>query len=144
MAEITEMEKVLLHENEILDNVLSEQKKLREAVQGKTWDKLMDTIAAINMLTESFEKAEAERVVLEARQTDEMKKATMPVRAEVRGKLVKSKTENKALGSYISIMREFIQGVIDEALPQSRSTVYSQNGSIVHAKPKSVVVNTLS
>ena len=144
MAEITEMEKVLLRENEILDNVLAEQKKLREAVQSKTWDNLMDTIAAINMLTESFEKAEAERAVLEAQQTEDMKKRTLPILSEVRGKLVKSKTENKTLGSYISIMREFIQGVIDKALPQSRSTVYSRNGSIVHAKPNSVVVNTLS
>ena len=63
--------------------------------------------------------------------------------AKVRGKLVRCRTENKALGDYINITRNFVQGVIDHSLPQTRSKVYSRNGNIIQKQPHSVVVNTL-
>jgi hypothetical protein len=95
------------------------------------------------MLADDFRKTESERESIIPKQTEEAKKAAMPLLAQVRGKLVKSKTENQALGDYITITRGFIQGVLDEAVPQSCSKVYSRSGKIVHSQPSSVVVNTL-
>mgnify|MGYP006974640767 FL=1 len=61
----------------------------------------------------------------------------------VRGKLVKSRTENKVLSEYINITKGFVQSIIDNALPQSRNKLYSRNGNIIQSQPQSVVVNTL-
>ena len=61
----------------------------------------------------------------------------------VRGKLVKSRTENKVLSEYINITKVFVQSIIDNALPQSRNKLYSRNGNIIQSQPQSVVVNTL-
>ena len=63
--------------------------------------------------------------------------------SDVRGKLVKSRTENKVLSEYINITKGFVQGIIDNALPQSRNKLYSRNGYIIQNQPESVVVNTL-
>ena len=60
----------------------------------------------------------------------------------LRGKLVKCRTENKALSDYISVTRNFVRKVIDNALPQTRNKVYTKSG-IVQKQPQSVVVNTL-
>jgi hypothetical protein len=143
MAETTILEHILTKENVLLDKVLVEQSALRKAVNDKKWENLMDTISAINILADDFRKTESERQRLYDEESDEAKKAVMPLLARVRGKLVKSKTENQALGDYIKITRGFIQGVLDEAVPQSRSKVYSRSGKIVHSQPSSVVVNTL-
>lgn len=143
MAETTTLEQILSKENELLDKVLVEQAELRKAVHDKKWEKLMETVSNINMLADDFKKAESERERIARKQTEEAKKAAMPLLAQVRGKLVKSKTENQALGDYITITRGFIQGILDEAVPQSRSKVYSRSGKIVHSQPASVVVNTL-
>ncbi|HAH61060.1 MAG TPA: hypothetical protein DCL73_03040 [Treponema sp.] len=143
MAEAATLEQILTKENELLDKVLVEQAELRKAVHDKKWEKLMETVSGINMLADDFRKAESERERITRKQTDEAKKAAMPLLAQVRGKLVKSKTENQALGDYITITRGFIQGVLDEAVPQSRSKVYSRSGKIVHSQPSSVVVNKL-
>jgi hypothetical protein len=130
---------VLVKENDILDKVLAQQAVLRASVRGKKWDTLMDTIEQINMLADEFKSAEEEREAVSGQEAADV----MPILAEVRGKLVRSKTENKALGDYITITRNFIQGVLDDAVPQSRSTVYARDGKIVHPQPSSVVVNTL-
>lgn len=143
MADITEMERLLLRENEILDRMLAEQSALRTAVLQKKWDGVLESISAITKLTEAFEKTEKARNTLSAARSDEAKKASLPLLTQVRGKLVKSKTANKTLGNYIAVARDFIQSVLDEAFPQSGATVYSKAGKIMRAKPSSVVVNTL-
>ncbi|MCK9169359.1 MAG: hypothetical protein M0P01_02985 [Treponema sp.] len=143
MADAAFLKQVLTKENELLDRVLVEQASLRKAVSDKKWENLMDTISTINMLADDFKKTETERECVFAQLSDEMKRKAMPLLAEVRGKLLKSRTENQALGDYITITRGFIQGILDEAVPQSRSKVYSRSGKIVHSQPSSVVVNTL-
>ncbi|MGI5055151.1 hypothetical protein [Treponema socranskii] len=143
MADITEMERLLLRENEILDRMLERQSALRTAVLQKKWDGVLESISAITKLTEGFEEAEKARNALSDARSDEAKKASLPLLTQVRGKLVKSKTANRTLGNYIAVARDFIQSVLDEAFPQSGATVYSKAGKIMRAKPSSVVVNTL-
>ena len=143
MADITEMERLLLRENEILDCMLERQSALRTAVLQKKWDGVLESISAITKLTEAFEKTEKARNALSDARSDESKKKVLPLLTQVRGKLVKSKTANKTLGNYIAVARDFIQSVLDEAFPQSGATVYSKAGKIMRAKPSSVVVNTL-
>ncbi|MGI0530357.1 hypothetical protein [Treponema socranskii] len=143
MADITEMERLLLRENEILDCMLERQSALRTAVLQKKWDGVLESISAITKLTEGFEEAEKARNALSTGGKDEAKKAMLPLLTQVRGKLVRSKTANKTLGNYIAVARDFIQSVLDEAFPQSGATVYSKAGKIMRAKPSSVVVNTL-
>ncbi|MGI5106588.1 hypothetical protein H0R94_06040 [Treponema socranskii] len=143
MADITEMERLLLRENEILDRMLERQSALRTAVLQKKWDGVLESISAITKLTEGFEEAEKARNALSTGGKDEAKKAMLPLLTQVRGKLVKSKTANRTLGNYIAVARDFIQSVLDEAFPQSGATVYSKAGKIMRAKPSSVVVNTL-
>lgn len=143
MADITEMERLLLRENEILDRMLERQSALRTAVLQKKWDGVLESISAITKLTEGFEEAEKARNALSTGGKDEAKKAMLPLLTQVRGKLVRSKTANKTLGNYIAVARDFIQSVLDEAFPQSGATVYSKAGKIMRAKPSSVVVNTL-
>ena len=143
MADITEMERLLLRENEILDRMLERQSALRTAVLQKKWDGVLESISAITKLTEGFEEAEKARNALSTGGKDEAKKAMLPLLTQVRGKLVKSKAANKTLGNYIAVARDFIQSVLDEAFPQSGATVYSKAGKIMRAKPSSVVVNTL-
>ena len=143
MADITEMERLLLRENEILDRMLERQSALRTAVLQKKWDGVLESISAITKLTEGFEEAEKARNALSTGGKDEAKKAMLPLLTQVRGKLVKSKTANRTLGNYIAVARDFIQSVLDEAFPQSGATVYSKAGKIMRSKPSSVVVNTL-
>ena len=143
MADISEMERLLLRENEILDRMLERQSALRTAVLQKKWDGVLESISAITKLTEGFEEAEKARNALSTGGKDEAKKAMLPLLTQVRGKLVKSKTANRTLGNYIAVARDFIQSVLDEAFPQSGATVYSKAGKIMRAKPSSVVVNTL-
>ncbi|ERK04905.1 FlgN protein [Treponema socranskii subsp. socranskii VPI DR56BR1116 = ATCC 35536] len=143
MADISEMERLLLRENEILDRLLERQSALRAAVLQKKWDGVLESISAITKLTEAFEETEKARNALSAARSDEAKKASLPLLTQVRGKLVKSKTANKTLGNYIAVARDFIQSVLDEAFPQSGAMVYSKAGKIMRAKPSSVVVNTL-
>ena len=143
MADITEMERLLLRENEILDCMLERQSALRTAVLQKKWDGVLESISAITKLTEGFEEAEKARNALSTGGKDEAKKAMLSLLTQVRGKLVRSKTANRTLGNYIAVARDFIQSVLDEAFPQSGATVYSKAGKIMRAKPSSVVVNTL-
>lgn len=143
MTGATALEKILVRENELLDELLAEQAALRESLHDKKWDNLIDTISSINMLADDFKKAESERELLEAGESAEGKKAVMPLLAQVRGKLVRSKIENQVLQDYLGIVRGFIEGVLDQVVPQGRNKVYSRSGKIVHSRPSSVVVNTL-
>ncbi|MDE5898223.1 MAG: hypothetical protein K2H09_03005 [Treponemataceae bacterium] len=133
---------VLEEENAVLDDVLAKQKEFRAAVNGRQWPDLVNVISAINLRMDQFNRLDERRAAFSA--SEEMDGAECSsILAEVRGKLVRCMAENKALGDYINITRNFVKGVIDNALPQSRSMVYSRSGAIVRQQPQSVVVNTL-
>lgn len=133
---------VLVSENKLISDVLCKQQALRDAVNNKDWTALMDAAGDVNEMMDAFNELDKEReeLALGGLQEDA---ETYGLLAEIRGKLVKSRIENKALADYISITREFVKGIIDTAVPQSRNRLYSRNGYVVQPQPESVVVNTL-
>ncbi len=133
---------VLVSENKLISDVLCRQQALRDAVNNKDWTALMDAAGDVNEMMDAFNELDKEReeLALGGLQEDA---ETYGLLAEIRGKLVKSRIENKSLADYISITREFVKGIIDTAVPQSRNRLYSRNGYVVQPQPESVVVNTL-
>lgn len=133
---------VLVSENKLISDVLCRQQALRDSVNNKDWTALMDAAGDVNEMMDAFNELDKEReeLALGGLQEDA---ETYGLLAEIRGKLVKSRIENKALSDYISITREFVKGIIDTAVPQSRNRLYSRNGYVVQPQPESVVVNTL-
>ena len=133
---------VLVSENKLISDVLCRQQALRDAVNNKDWTALMDAAGDVNEMMDAFNELDKEReeLALGGLQEDA---ETYGLLAEIRGKLVKSRIENEALSDYISITREFVKGIIDTAVPQSRNRLYSRNGYVVQPQPESVVVNTL-
>lgn len=133
---------VLTEEKSILENVLLIQKSVRKAINDKNWTELMKHMSAVNISMDSFNRLDEEReeLAVAVKAGDE---EVSSILTEVRGLLVKCRAENKALSDYINITRNFVKGIIDEALPQSKAKVYSRNGNIVQDKPHSVVLNAL-
>lgn len=138
----TRIIEVLNEQNSILDVVLTKQQELRNSVNEKNWTNLMTVISEINLSMDKFNNLDEEReeiTTVEDVANIEYKR----ILSTVRGKLVKSRTENKVLSEYINITKGFVQSIIDNALPQSRNKLYSRNGNIIQSQPQSVVVNTL-
>ena len=138
----TRIIEVLNEQNSILDVVLTKQQELRNSVNEKNWTNLMTVISEINLSMDKFNKLDEEREEITTAENVaniEYKR----ILSTVRGKLVKSRTENKVLSEYINITKGFVQSIIDNALPQSRNKLYSRNGNIIQSQPQSVVVNTL-
>ena len=138
----TRIIEVLNEQNSILDVVLTKQQELRNSVNEKNWTNLMTVISEINLSMDKFNKLDEERE--EITTTEDISNIEYKrILSTVRGKLVKSRTENKVLSEYINITKGFVQSIIDNALPQSRNKLYSRNGNIIQSQPQSVVVNTL-
>lgn len=138
----TRIIEVLNEQNSILDVVLTKQQELRNSVNEKNWTNLMTVISEINLSMDKFNKLDEEREEITAAE-DVANIEYKRILSTVRGKLVKSRTENKVLSEYINITKGFVQSIIDNALPQSRNKLYSRNGNIIQSQPQSVVVNTL-
>jgi len=140
MAEERTLHQILEAEDKLLDEILTKQFELRTAIHAKDWNNLMAIISDINLLSDEFKHVDEERETCSDSINDNDDGTLL---AKVRGKLVQSKAINTALGDYISITRGFVRGIIEEAVPQARNTVYQRNGKVVHPQPVSVVVNTL-
>ena len=138
----TRIIEVLNEQNSILDVVLTKQQELRNSVNEKNWTNLMTVISEINLSMDKFNKLDEEREEITTAE-DVANIEYKRILSTVRGKLVKSRTENKVLSEYINITKGFVQSIIDNALPQSRNKPYSRNGNIIQSQPQSVVVNTL-
>lgn len=138
----TRIIEVLNEQNSILDVVLTKQQELRNSVNEKNWTNLMTVISEINLSMDKFNKLDEEREEITTAE-DISNSEYKRILSMVRGKLVKSRTENKVLSEYINITKGFVQSIIDNALPQSRNKLYSRNGNIIQSQPQSVVVNTL-
>ena len=136
-----EYKDILTKENTILSEVLVLQSDFKTAVNNKDWAELMEVISKINLKMDSFNKLDKERegFVQDIKNSQDCNELL----CSVRGKLVRCRTENKALGDYLSITRKFVKDVIENAVPHNRNKLYSRNGSIIHRQPESVVVNTL-
>lgn len=149
MADSKKYKEILLKEDSVLSDVIASQEELRAAVNAKDWTNLMKVVSDINLEMDKFNRLDDEREsFLKAEKgiaagSADFDKDTNELLARVRGKLVRCHTENKALGDFINITRNFVQKIIDTALPQSRVKVYGKCGCFVQKQPDSVVVNTL-
>ena len=149
MADSKRYKEILLQEDAVLSDVIASQAELRTAVNAKDWTNLMKVVSDINLEMDKFNHLDDEREnFLKAEKggmagSGDFDRETYELLAKVRGKLVRCSTENKALGDFINITRNFVQKIIETALPQSRTKDYGKGGGFVQNQPDSVVVNTL-
>lgn len=135
---------ILLQEDAVLSDVISSQSELRAAVNAKSWTDLMKVVSDINLEMDKFNRLDAAREeASKSAEIADFEAENAELLAKVRGKLVRCRAENKALGDFINITRNFVQKIIDTALPQSRNRLYGKGGGFVQKQPDSVVVNTL-
>ena len=136
-----EFEQILEKEEKILDELVKSQNQLRKAVTEKNWESLTKIINTINTVSTEFLEADVEREAMQDMMKTNEVKDYFERLANMRQKLLKCKIENQALSKYVNITKNFIQGVVEDALPQSGNKVYSKTGKIVQPQPQSVVLN---
>ena len=141
--EYENFEQILNKEEELLDSLTEKQAEFKVAVMGKDWEKLTSVINKINVQTDDFVELDAQREEMQQKMSAKQVKPYSEKLGTLRAKLLKWKIENKALEKYVSITKDFIKEVVDNALPQSGNKVYSRRGMIVQPQPQSVVVNQL-
>ncbi|MCR4822796.1 MAG: hypothetical protein K5873_07985 [Treponema sp.] len=134
---------VMQEENSLLDKILEQQTLLHNCVKEKDWDKLNKNIENLQTLSDQFVELEEKRMAIREGIDMASDMEISPILTEVRGKLQKSKVENKVLNEYISTTRKFLQGVFDSVVPQRRNVLYSNKGQIVKPELSSVVLNQM-
>lgn len=139
---IKEYEMILANENDVLDSILLKQAELKDYVTNRNWEKLIKIITEINMKSDMFNRIDTKRDELSNKLSEKEMNEYQEKITILRSKLTKSKIQNETLSKYISITRGFIQGVVENAIPQARSKIYSKTG-IVQNQPQSVVLDKL-
>lgn len=139
---LKEYEMILANENDVLDSILLKQTELKDYVTNRNWEKLITIITEINMKADMFNRIDTKRDELSQNLSDKEINEYQEKITILRSKLTKSKIQNETLSKYISITRGFIQGVVENAIPQARSKIYSKTG-IVQNQPQSVVLDKL-
>lgn len=149
---------ILLNQNAVLAEIITQQRILRTAVTAKDWKRVERAGFDINALAERFSYLENERMQVFKQLCSEkpddifevardlppaFRRPVIEAFHQVRQKLAVSKIENEALNEYIRITRNFLQEVFDSVLPQRRNTLYSSAGTVVKVQPESVVLNTI-
>ncbi len=143
MDNFKEFESILVEEEKLLDQMIIEQKELRESIREKNWTKLVSHITVMNTISDSFEVMDFRRDEIQKEiKTEQLRNYFTQLRS-IRGKLLRCKVENTSISKYVEASKSFIQEVINKALPQSRNVNYSRTGEFVKNMPKSVVVNQL-
>lgn len=135
------MERVLMRESGLLDRILEEQQNLREEVKARQWEGLMQTISILSMLSDDFNSTDNERDALEKSVTKEQKAALLPLRNDVRSKLLQSKAKSHALSEYIAITQAFVKQVMDDAADSESANVYNKAGRYTRGTVRSVLVD---
>jgi hypothetical protein len=134
---------VMQEESALLDKILEQQTLLHNCVRDKDWEMLNKNIENLQNLSDQFVELEEKRMELSANIDMASDETISPVLSEVRGKLQKSKVENKVLNEYISTTRKFLQGVFDSVVPQRRNVLYSNKGQVVKPELSSIVLNQM-
>lgn len=138
-----EFVKILKNEDEILTSLLEKQNIVKKSVIERNWENLIVYIKEVNELSANFEKIDLKRDEIQKNLTKEELKKYFEQLGKLRAKLLKCKIENRALSDYVNIAKDFIQEVIEKALPLTRNKNYSRTGKIIQPQPQSVVVNQL-
>lgn len=139
---LKEYEMILANENDVLDSILLKQTELKDYVTNRNWEKLITIITEINMKADMFNRIDTKRDELSNKLSEKEMNEYQEKITILRSKLTKSKIQNETLSKYISITRGFIQSVVENAIPQARSKIYSKTG-IVQNQPQSVVLDKL-
>ncbi len=134
---------VMQEESALLDKILEQQTVLHNCVKDKDWEMLNRNIENLQTLSDQFVELEEKRMALSDHIDMASDETISPVLSEVRGKLQKSKVENKVLNEYISTTRKFLQGVFDSVVPQRRNVLYSNKGQVVKPELSSIVLNQM-
>jgi len=134
-------EELLVKEEKLLDGLVKAQDQLRRAVTEKNWENLTKIINTMNSVSNNFLEMDTERQELQDMMKMNEVKPYFERLGNMRSKLLKCKIENQALSKYVNITKNFIQGVVEDGLPQSGNKVYSKAGKIVQPQPQSVVLN---
>ena len=134
---------VMQEESALLDKILEQQTLLHNCVRDKDWEMLNRNIENLQTLSDQFVELEEKRMALSDHIDMASDETISPVLSEVRGKLQKSKVENKVLNEYISTTRKFLQGVFDSVVPQRRNVLYSNKGQVVKPELSSIVLNQM-
>ena len=149
---------ILLNQNAVLAEIITQQRILRTAVTAKDWKQVERAGFEVNALAARFSYLENERMQVFKQLCSEkpddifevardlppaFRRPVIEAFHQVRQKLAVSKIENEALNEYIRITRNFLQEVFDSVLPQRRNTLYSSAGTVVKVQPESVVLNTI-
>ena len=85
---------ILKEENEVITEVLECQKVMKNSVDKKNWTSLLDVMSRINLLMDRFNSLDEERAKAAVQKTEDNEEERNLL-CEIRGKLVKSRTENK-------------------------------------------------
>ena len=142
MAKKVTVSEILEKENDTLDRLLDCQSSVHIAVKTRNWIGLEEDLEKIRQLSLDFSALEDERekACATGSEISAEEKALM---LTLHSKLLKSKIENQILNRYIETSRSFVQGILDNAIPQRRNVLYSRNGKIIKREPESVVLNRL-
>lgn len=132
-----DLTQILTQQNELMDQILDSQKALRKSVVDRSWIDLQKSTALLNDLSAKFKVLDLSRSNCE-QEAGPVEKVLI---SQIRSKLLKSRIENTALTDYVKITQGFVQNILEKAVPNRRSVVYSKNGTIVKSQPSSVVLN---
>src|SRR5574344_1185337 len=136
------MTQILGVENELLDCILNEQKLIHETVKTRCWNELETSLAHMEAYSDAFVSVDTNREELAAGDKSiYFLPKVEPLFADVRTKLAKSKIENQALATYVHATQDFLNGVLEECVPQQRNTLYTNKGTIQKPVMQSIVVN---
>ncbi len=138
---IKEFASILNEEENLLNTLNDRQVFLRAAVTDKNWMNLLDIISEINTISDSFQKCDVKRDSIQENLKSEQLKPFMDQIGRIRSKLLKCKVQNQALSEYVVLTRQFIQRVVEEALPQTRNKNYTRYGMVKQPEPSSVLVD---
>ena len=138
---IKEFASILNEEENLLNTLNDRQVFLRAAVTDKNWMNLLDIISEINTISDSFQKCDVKRDSIQKNLKSEQLKPFMDQIGRIRSKLLKCKVQNQALSEYVVLTRQFIQRVVEEALPQTRNKNYTRYGMVKQPEPSSVLVD---
>ena len=140
MAKKVQVMDILEKENDTLDRLLDCQSSVHVAVKTRNWIGLEEDMEKIRQLSLEFSALEEEREKICDPEISGEEKAMM---LKLHAKLLKSKIENQILNKYIETRRSFVQGILENAVPQRRNIIYSRNGKVLKREPESVVLNRI-
>lgn len=130
---------VLVEQNTVLDEIILGQEKIHQSVKTKDWVELENNMALVQEKTLCFTELDSVRENLS--KNIKLDNECSKLMSDLHAKLLKSKINNEALTKYISITQNFVQGVLDNVVPQRRNVLYSKNGKIIKPRPDSIVLN---